>query len=181
VPDADPGQRGQSRADVMLVMRAMSSGRRARRHGGGFTLVELVAVVTLIGIGAVMAMPSLADAMRGQRLRAATTDLTSALLIARSEAIKRGSQVRIVPRAANDWATGWTVAGVNAGDQIDRKDALGVDVQVTRAPLSIVFDRTGRLAVPGLVRVQLAAGAQPPRCVTIDPSGLPRQSMGTCP
>jgi type IV fimbrial biogenesis protein FimT len=148
---------------------------------GGFTLVELVVVVTLMAFGAIVAMPSLADAMRIQRVRAATTDLMSALLLARSEAIKRASQVRVTPRAGLDWTTGWRVTGVTAGDQVDGKDALGDTLRVTRAPGSIVYDRTGRLTVPGLVRIQVSDGGPTIRCVTIDPSGLPRLTNGVCP
>lgn len=158
-------------------MRAPRPTTRAR----GFTLVELVVVVTIIAIGAIAAMPSLADAMRIQRVRAATTDLTSALLMARSEAIKRASQVQVTPRAGGDWTTGWLVTGVSAGDQIDRKDALGDTLQVTRAPATVVYDRTGRLTVPGLVRIQVSDGGPTLRCVTIDPSGLPRLANGACP
>lgn len=153
----------------------------APRHPRGFTLVELVTVVTLIGIGAALAMPSLSDAMRIQRMRAATTDLTSALLVARSEAIKRHGQVQIVPQSGLDWTSGWRVSGITAGDQIDRKDALGEGVQVTRAPATIVYDRTGRLATPGLVHLQVSDVHANARCVTIDPSGLPRQATGACP
>ena len=154
---------------------------RLAARATGFTLVELVVVVTILAIGAVAALPSLADAMRIQRVRAATTDLTSALLMARSEAIKRASQIQLTPRSAGDWTTGWSVTGVTAGDQIDRKDALGDTLQVTRAPATIVYDRTGRLTVPGLVRIQISDGGPTIRCLTIDPSGLPRLSSGACP
>jgi type IV fimbrial biogenesis protein FimT len=147
----------------------------------GFTLIELVVVVTLVAFGAIVAMPSLADAMRIQRVRAATTDLASALLMARSEAIKRAAQVQVTPRSGADWATGWRVTGVTAGDQIDRKDALGDTLQVTRAPANVVYDRNGRLTVPGLVRIQISDGHATVRCVTIDPSGLPRLASGACP
>jgi type IV fimbrial biogenesis protein FimT len=155
--------------------------RCAPQRSRGFTLVELVTVVTLVGIGAALAMPSLSDAMRIQRTRAAATDLTSALLVARSEAIKRHGQVQIVPQSGVDWTTGWRVSGVTAGDQIDRKDALGEGVQVSRAPATIVYERTGRLATPGLVRLQVSDVHANARCVTIDPSGLPRQTLGACP
>jgi type IV fimbrial biogenesis protein FimT len=154
--------------------------KRAR----GFTLVELVTVVTLVGIGAMIAMPSLSEALRVQRLRAAATDLSSALLLARSEAIKRGSQVSVAPQVGTDWTSGWRVTGVTQGDQIDRKDALGDGVQISRAPESIVYDRTGRLAAPGVVRLQFYDAAQVStrtRCITIDPGGLPKLAVGACP
>ena len=99
--------------------------KRAR----GFTLVELVTVVTIVAIGAIVAMPSLSEALRVQRLRSAATDLSSSLLIARSEAIKRGTQISVAPQVGTDWTSGWRVTGVSEGDQIDRKDALGEGVK----------------------------------------------------
>lgn len=150
----------------------------------GFTLIELVTVVTIVGIGAIVAMPSLSEAMRVQRLRAAATDLTSSLLVARSEAIKRGTPVSVAPQSGGDWTTGWRVTGVDEGDQIDRKDAPGEGVQVAGGPGSVVYERTGRLTTPGVVRMQFSDAAQVSertRCVTIDPSGLPKLAIGACP
>src|SRR3982751_1056370 len=152
------------------------------RREAGFTLVELVVVLAIVAIGAVVAPPSLVNALPVQRAPAATSDLTSALLLARSEAIKRRDQVRIAPQSGTDWTTGWRVVGVTSGDQLDRKDALGEGVQVARAPATVVYERTGRLTTPGLVRVQVSDVAHAaPRCITIDPSGLPRLAMGACP
>ena len=152
-------------------------------RAAGFTLPELLAVIAIVAIGALIAMPSLRDALVAQRVRAAATDLTSSLLLARSEAIKRRGQVRVEPRTVDDWTTGWQVVGVADGDQIDRKDHLGEGVQVGRAPGGIVYERNGRLTSPGLVRVEIADpdSALRTRCVTIDPSGLPRLATGLCP
>jgi type IV fimbrial biogenesis protein FimT len=149
----------------------------------GFTLAELMTVVTIVAIGAMVALPSLGTALSGQRSRAAATDLASSLLLARSEAIKRRGRVRIEPRTGSDWASGWRVVGVTEGDQLDRKDTLG-DVTVARAPASIVYGRNGRLTATGVVRVEFADATQSPertRCVTIDPGGLPRVAAGSCP
>jgi type IV fimbrial biogenesis protein FimT len=167
---------------VTSVMAARSH-ERGIAAGRGFTLVEMVTVLTIIAIGAAVAMPSLRAALVGQRVRAAATDLTTSLLLARSEAIKRSDPVRVEPRTAEDWNSGWRVVGVTDGDQVDRKDALGDGVQVTRAPGAIVYERHGRLTDPGLVRVEITdtVSTGRNRCVTVDPSGLPRLATGSCP
>jgi type IV fimbrial biogenesis protein FimT len=150
----------------------------------GFTLVELLTVITMVAIGTALALPSMRGVLIDQRLRATATDLMSSLLMARSEAIKRGAQVRVTPLSASAWTSGWQVAGVASGDLIDRQDALGDGVQVPRAPESVVYDRNGRLAGSGLTRIELSSSVQGPsrtRCITIEPGGLPRLANGTCP
>jgi type IV fimbrial biogenesis protein FimT len=168
----------------VLVMRAASHDVASpRRSAHGFTLVELLTVITIIGIGAAIAMPSLRAALVAQRVRAASTDLASSLLLARSEAIKRSDQVRIEPRSGDDWSNGWRVVGVGAGDQIDIKDALGDGVYVSRAPASIVYERHGRLTSAGIVRFELvdSVSSTRNRCISVDPAGLPRLVIGSCP
>jgi Tfp pilus assembly protein FimT len=75
----------------------------------------------------------------------------SSLLIARSEAIKRGSPVRLAPITGTDWSAGWIAKATATGDQIDRRGAPGYRVQVTRAPAAIIYERTGRLSDPAPV------------------------------
>lgn len=166
-------------------MRASNSrGRSPARRVRGFTAVEALTVLAVIAVLAAIALPSLASVLASQRLRAAGTDLMSSLLLARSEAIKRNTQVEVAPRNAGDWAAGWRVATVSTDEQVDRKEALGVRVDVSLAPASIVYQRNGRLAVAGLTQVEFRdsenqAGVHA-RCVTIDPSGLPRLQIGEC-
>jgi type IV fimbrial biogenesis protein FimT len=140
--------------------------------------------IALVAIVAVFAMPNLATSLVNQRLRAAGTDLVSALMIARSEAIKRNAQVEVSPLAKRDWTSGWRVVAVETDDQIDRKDAPGVRVAVARAPASITYERTGRLSVAGTTQIEFHdseyGSTLPPRCVSIDPSGLPRLELGAC-
>jgi type IV fimbrial biogenesis protein FimT len=147
-------------------------------------VVEALTVVAVIAVLAAIALPSLANVLASQRLRAAGTDLMSSLLLARSEAIKRNAQVEVTPRNAGDWKSGWRVATVVTDEQVDRKEALGVRVDVSVAPASIVYERNGRLGVAGFVQVEFRdsenhAGVQA-RCVMIDPSGLPRLQIGEC-
>lgn len=154
------------------------------RFQAGVTLVEVITVIGIVAILSAAAFPSMTTMLVAQRLRSAGTDLMSSLLIARSEAIKRGGQVRLAPVTGTDWNAGWIAKATATGEQIDRRNAPGFRVQVTRAPATIVYERTGRLSAAGVTRIQLSdiAGntGAPARCVTIDPSGLPRLSVGAC-
>jgi type IV fimbrial biogenesis protein FimT len=152
------------------------------RHARGFTLTEMGAVLALAAILAGLAMPNMRDIMTNDRIRVGGTDLMSALLTARSEAIKRNGQVQVRPASGTDWTTGWVVASVATGEQYDTKNPLGNGVQVNLAPASIVYDRNGRLAAIGATRVEFADvdGRVPTRCLAIGLSGLPRLSHGSC-
>src|SRR5512139_2166969 len=136
-------------------MSHFSTGARTlQRPGlqGGLTLVEVITVIGIVAILAAAAFPGMTTMLVAQRLRSAGTDLMSSLLIARSEAIKRGSQVRLAPITGTDWSAGWIAKATATGDQIDRRGAPGYRVQVTRAPAAIVYERTGRLSAPGVTR-----------------------------
>jgi type IV fimbrial biogenesis protein FimT len=147
-------------------------------------LVELIAVIAVVALISVIAMPNLTTTLVNQRLRSAGTDLVSALMIARSEAIKRNTQVEVAPITSRDWTSGWRVLTVDTDEQIDRKEAPGFRVAVKHAPDAIVYERTGRLSTGGTTEVEFRDSDKnstlSPRCVSIDPSGLPRLEMGAC-
>jgi type IV fimbrial biogenesis protein FimT len=157
---------------------------RMPRVSAGFTLVETVVVVVMVAIIAAIAAPNLASALANQGLRAAATDLVSALLLARSEAIKRGVQVQVAPLSAGDWKSGWRVVTTDTDEQIEETQALGHWVDVDYAPPVIAYERSGRLSGAGIARVEFrdSAGASSviSRCVTIDPSGIPRLAKNSC-
>ena len=156
----------------------------AARRSRGMTLVELLIVVTIVAILAHLALPDLRAVIENNRLRAAGTDLMSSVLLARSEAIKRNSQVQILPASGSDWTTGWLVQVVATGEQLDKRNKIGSQVQVVGAPAAIVYEHTGRLTTLGASQVQFQDPDGGPyaksRCLVIDSGGLPKLSVGSC-
>lgn len=87
----------------------------------GFTLVELVVTLGVAAILLGMAAPSVSQFLQNNRLKSDTFHLLDSIAVARSEAVKRGSQVVICRSAnptaalpvcggsANTWTTGWFV------------------------------------------------------------------------
>lgn len=81
-----------------------------RQKNAGFTLLEAMIVVAIIGILAAMAVPSFQDMIERNRLQQVVEGLKSDLQFARTEAIKRSQTVLITrtPGNAGTWCYGLT-------------------------------------------------------------------------
>lgn len=108
-----------------------------KKHNG-FTLIELMITLAIVGILLLVGLPSLKSTMQDNQLVAATNELLSALHVARSEAIKLNARVSICATAGDgtnqcsgsDWSKGWIVFKDADGglDYIDDTcSALGTD------------------------------------------------------
>ena len=87
----------------------------------GFTLIEVMVVIVIVGILAAVAFPSLSTLMKNSALKSQQFDLLGSINIARSEAVKRKTQTVMCRSAnptaatptcggtANTWTTGWLV------------------------------------------------------------------------
>jgi prepilin-type N-terminal cleavage/methylation domain-containing protein len=67
----------------------------------GVTLAELMVVCTLLAVAAGIAAPRARGVLDGIRLRQAAHEVSSALMLARAAAIRRGERVRLVIDAAH--------------------------------------------------------------------------------
>jgi type IV fimbrial biogenesis protein FimT len=101
----------------------------------GFTLVELMIALSIMGVLLSVALPGMAAMVERQRLRMAVFDLLGAVELARSQALARGTQVLLAPREAAglDWASGWVVFVDRDGD---RRPGLGDDIVSVHGPVA---------------------------------------------
>lgn len=140
-----------------------------RRHlEGGFTLVEVLLVVGLVGVLTGVAVPSLRKLAHSSALTSATNDVFSALLLARSEAIKHNSRVSLCKSEAGDacissggWDQGWIV--------FHDENANGL-----RDPGEVIVSRAA--ALPSGWRV--VGNSTVNRYVSFDPSGATKLISG---
>jgi len=157
----------------------------------GFTVLELVIVVTLAGILATLAVPSFSGLMAEQRAKAVATDLVLALTRARSEAIKRNANVALAPVDADDWAKGWRIyPSATPSDILDSHGVapaqISIDAALTGSGDSVIYQSSGRIdpALTGTVAFEITSAQYSTgyRCVTTDLSGRPNTKKTTpCP
>jgi type IV fimbrial biogenesis protein FimT len=152
---------------------------RARGATRGFTLVEMMTVVSILAVMLGILAPSFSGFLAGQQAKSLTYDLTADLMLARNEALKRNVTVAIT-RGGAGWEEGWTVATVATAEQLSRRNAAAQSVTVSGAPASIRFDPNGRVSSPlGSVRITIGGGTNY-RCLELDPSGRVRSHTGAC-
>ena len=145
----------------------------------GFTLVELMVTLSIAVILLTIGVPSMIDLIRDARLASQSDQFASTLNLARTEAIKRRSNIKVCPSTtpnsdtsvlcdagATAWATGWTV--IDSASVLQRNVATS-GLTVTSTATSVEFSgtfgnaalaRSFTLCMPGrkehLVRVTLS-------------------------
>ena len=102
---------------------------RSLRPVKGFTLIEMLVVVALMGIFLAIAAPNFASLIRTNRVQAAADELVGILQYARAEAITRGVTVTLTADSENTWNAGFKITA--AGQMLRRIDAGGLQSGVT--------------------------------------------------
>lgn len=137
--------------------------RGTARSSAGFTLPELMVVLTIVALLGVMAVPSFNDFLASRRLSGAVSQLMTDLQNARSEAVTRNTDVVVTFSA-----TGYSLS---SGGTAFRSVALSNGTGITTGNDAVItFTRRGVLNPVASTAVTLANSSHSLR-VTLHPLG----------
>jgi type IV fimbrial biogenesis protein FimT len=131
----------------------------------GFSLIELLIGLALIGILSVMAVPAYQFWIKNVQIRNAAEGVLNGLQLARAEAVRRNALVQLIFTTAT--GSGWTISTVVGGTEIQARSANegSESALVTITPLGadrITFNGMGWLATnnngsPTITRIDVAS------------------------
>jgi type IV fimbrial biogenesis protein FimT len=132
---------------------------RERNPSGGFSLIELLTALAVVGLVLLLAVPSFSGLLANTRLEGAAQTLVTHMAFARAEAVSRGIPVSMCSSSDGrtcsgglDWRSGWIVflgsaaadGKVHASGLLRVQDAAGEGVHLwaSRASFSYLPDGT---------------------------------------
>lgn len=121
----------------------------------GVTLIELMVGLVIMAILLGVGVPSFRSFIAGNRLTSSSNELVSALALARSEAVRRGTRITVCKSAdgaacttAGGWQQGWLVftdqTRATANATVDAGEAVIVRGQAVPTPVVILGGATAQ-------------------------------------
>lgn len=123
--------------------------KRVNRSEAGFTMIELMVVVAIIGIVSVLAIPSMGDMIKEYKLRSACRGVVSSLQNLKIRAIKENARTVMIIDPVNDRyiifvdnsPSNWAL---DAPELISVTDVRGEGLQITSSFASNTFGFNSR-------------------------------------
>ncbi|GLK90722.1 GspH/FimT family pseudopilin [Pseudomonas turukhanskensis] len=152
-----------------------------------FTLIELLVTIVILAILSAMAMPAFTSMIQSHRSMTVSEELTTAIQLARSEALKRRKNV-IICRSndaqddcedGDDWSNGWLIRQA-AGDVI-RVWEPSTTTTVAGPNGGLTFQSSGLSSASGTFDVEVSGCADgKKRTITVSATGNATHSQSTC-
>lgn len=166
----------------------------------GFTLLEMMVVIAVLAIVMSIAVPSFQGVARNSRTSSVANELLSALILARSEAVRRGKTVMVcrsdtsaVPPSCNgtSWTDGWLVfvgTGAGSGDEavanhIKVGQIKSAGIQIDAPADETGFSANGASTAAGTFTISpacVSGDGNKNRILEISPAGRVSITTGDC-
>ena len=143
----------------------------ARKSSSGFTLIEMMVTIIIIGVIAAIAAPNFLGLLNRNRVNEAARQIEGALTEAQRQAMRRGRQCSVSIDTANKIIS--NPAGGNGCLLSNRNlnDLIQLDTNLPAAPNNtITFSGKGNITgtTPPVLVVSILNGTDLQRCVVLD-------------
>ncbi len=101
----------------------------------GFTLIEVMIALVVLGVLIALGAPSFSDWTRNQQIRAASEAILNGLQVARGEAVRRNLlvQIQLTSLPSSAWTVSETVSGTAIQSRVHEEGTLNTSVTATPA------------------------------------------------
>lgn len=150
----------------------------------GFTLVEAMITISIFSILTSTAIPAWQDLALNNCLTTTNNSLVTGFHLARSEAAKRGSPVRIESFAGDaNWAQGWRIEDAATAELLreGRNSCPRTQVVESADTVAFVYQPTGAIDTPANFTICDSRSDERERLVTISAVGRPNTTVSQTP
>lgn len=154
----------------------------------GFTLIELMVTITVLGILIALAAPSFSKMLQDNRMITIASELQSSLQLARAEAIKRKADVQLCKSnsdasdcsaSGTDWQGGWLIR--SADGVIKVWDKAQGTTTLSGPSSGITFRGSGLTSTTSQSTWTAAySGCTQNRSITVSTTGRATLAKGNC-
>lgn len=174
---------------MISISELMMDREVAKHHCSGFSLMELMIVIAILGVLSALALPAYNDLIKDNCLTANATTLVTSLHFSRSEASKRQRGIQLLAigtDGGNEWGGGWSIqdnvapGGGGLVLQVDATTCSGVTMDDTIGRTNYIYFPTGFINTPGVIVLCDDRTGEQGRRVSINATGRPNVSRFTC-